>query len=353
MMEPAKKPKKKKIIIVSIVFALLVALTGGYFLLKGKSPISLSLKPEIKISFKGSKLQELVPCPMDGVLTTKDRASRHPIAVSIENYPDARPQSGLNEASLVYETPTEGGITRFLAFYVENDVSELGPVRSARIYFLDWLLEFDAPFAHCGGNADALAEIKTLDIKDLDEFTYAAPYWRSKDRYAPHNLYTSTENLWNQATKNNWTDPISYESWQYKDDLLESNRSKDGQINIQYANPSFRVSYIYNPKDNNYLRSYSGKAHIDEPTQKQLSSKNVALMWVSTWPLYDPENGWAIKTISEGQAKVFLDGKVVSGTWRKTSRENRTKFFDESGSEIVFNRGQTWICVLPQGTEIN
>jgi hypothetical protein len=345
--------RKKTTVILLIVFTLIVLLISSFYWLYTNNYLSIS-DNQIKFgrASAGAKLEEQMACPADGVWTTADKANRHPLAVAIENHPDSRPQSGLDKASLIYETPTEGGITRFLAVYVENDVQVLGPVRSARTYFLDWLSEFDGIFAHCGGNADALALIRPYNIKDLDEFSYASAYWRSRDRYAPHNLYTSTDNLWQAAPKEGWDKKVDYASWKYKEDPIESKRPKSGEINIDYANSVFQVNYTYNPKDNNYLRSIVGKPHIDKETGVQLAPKNVVVMWVETWPLNDRENGWYIETTGSGRAKVFMDGQAILGTWKKDSQIARTKFYDEKGAEISFNRGQTWIEVVPDDTEV-
>jgi hypothetical protein len=345
--------RNKKIILLAslIIFLLILAGLTYYFWTKNYFSAQISQTKSGKAG-SDAKLQQLVACPADGVWTTADKAFRHPLAISIENHPSSRPQSGLDKASLIYETPTEGGITRFLAVYVENDADEVGPVRSARTYFLDWLSEFDGIFAHCGGNADALALIKPDSIKDLDEFTYASTYWRSRDRQAPHNLYTSTDRLWTRAHNFGWDQKIDYASWKYKEDMEVKKRPQGGEVNILYANPSFKVKYNYSPSLNSYLRVINNESHLDETSGKQLSPKNVAVMWVFTWPLYDQENGWEIETISAGKAKIFLDGQVISGTWKKEGRTTRTKFYNEQGSEINFNRGQTWIQVVPEGTEV-
>jgi hypothetical protein len=350
-----KNLSRKKKLILSLIIVILLSTLGilAFCNLNLQNYCSISNnKPKLGESTSEGKLEERVACPADGVWTTPDRAFRHPLAVAIENHPDSRPQSGLDKASLIYETPTEGGITRFLTIYVENDVDELGPVRSARTYFLDWLCEFDGIFAHCGGSSYALTSIRSYGIKDLDEFVYPSLYWRSYGRWAPHNLYTSTTNLWEKAGQFDWDEKVGYESWQYKEDLKADKRPLEGEINIYYPNSAFWVKYTYNPSENNYLRFIVKTPHRDKVTQKQLCPKNVAVIWVSAWYLGDVEGRWAIETISEGQAKVFLDGQIVLGTWKKDSRETRIRFYNQEGKEIVFNRGQTWIQVVPEGTQV-
>jgi hypothetical protein len=112
-------------------------------------------------------------------------------AIMIENSPDARPQSGLKQAGVVYEAIAEGGITRFLALYQEDKPTLIGPVRSLRPYFVDWLTPYNASVVHVGGSSAALKRIRNGEYRDIDQFFNASTYWRSTDRYAPHNVYTN------------------------------------------------------------------------------------------------------------------------------------------------------------------
>ena len=132
---------------------------------------------------------------LDGTEVSSSLANRHPLAVIVENHPDARPQFGLFEASLVYEALTEGGITRYMAIYGPRDAAKIGPVRSARTYYVDWLSEYDAFFAHAGGAQNALTKIVKDNIKDL--LHNQSAYWRETGKVAlEHTLYTGTVKLY-------------------------------------------------------------------------------------------------------------------------------------------------------------
>jgi hypothetical protein len=122
-------------------------------------PYGRNLHPKLK-----PKKIELYRAPLSGRMVEKEKTTRKPIAVVVENHPDARPQSGLNDAALVFETFAEGGITRFLAVFQENDVANIGPVRSARPYFVEWATSLKALFAHVGGNIDALDLISSKKV---------------------------------------------------------------------------------------------------------------------------------------------------------------------------------------------
>ena len=185
-----KEPKKfihwvkhHKLASVLIVLTV-IALAGGSamaFGLFGKQ----TQTTVIKVIKKPAK-PTTVASPLTGLQVAPKIAEQPITAVVIENHPDARPQSGLSQAGVVYEALAEGGITRFLAFFLDEKPKEVGPIRSIRTYFVDWALEFNAPVAHVGGNIDALDIINPLGMKDMNEFAYGPYFYRTTDRYAPH-----------------------------------------------------------------------------------------------------------------------------------------------------------------------
>ncbi len=182
----SRKHLPKWVWVTTLVILLLGGIGLAYWI--HKTDVFGGLTQVAKISPSESpKIVNDTPCPLDGVMTTKERAERRPLGIMIENHPDARPQSGLDKASFVFETPSEGGITRFLALYVENDASEVGPVRSARTYYVEWADEVRAIYAHAGGSAIALENLGTnqylCNINHDQEH-----FWRDNSRYTPHNL---------------------------------------------------------------------------------------------------------------------------------------------------------------------
>lgn len=189
--------RKLKVVVKNKYFLLVVAvvvIVGGVIVyIEMTKPVE---KPvEIKAEKKIEAVDTRVPSKLMGIKVDPAELNKKIMTVVIENHPDARPQSGLDKASIVYETLAEGGITRFLAVFQENEVAEIGPVRSARIYFLDWVLEYDALFAHIGGNIAALDQIGPLKIQDINQFYNANYFWRDNSRVAPHNVYTTTDKL--------------------------------------------------------------------------------------------------------------------------------------------------------------
>ena len=295
--------------------------------------------------------------PINGEFFTKEEAvkwkNRLPLAVVIENHTDARPQSGLRNAEVVYETLAEGGITRLLAVYLAKD-TDLGPVRSNRTYFLDWVSEYSAGYAHIGGSPEAQGLVKTYSIRDLDQFFNSAAYERVTYRFSPHNVYTTTQKLRGAAATRAYRGPVTIKSWRFADEeaLLES-RPKAFTLDLGFRGTyGYAVRWIYNAKTNNYSRFNAGKKHIDATDNKQLWAKTIAVQLVKVSP--DPSGHSRIRqaTTGSGKALVFKNGKVVSGTWKKKSRASRTRFFDKKGEEIEFNRGRIWIEVVPSDSYI-
>jgi len=292
----------------------------------------------------------------------------------IENHVDARPQSGLSSADVVYEAVAEGGITRFMAlFYCNLGDVQVGPVRSARTYFLDWLSEYDALYAHVGGAnqpgpADALGQIITYGIKDLNQFSIGFPtYWRDYQRLGhpvatEHTMYSSTQKLWAVGAQRGWTATDSaglkwdaqFVPWLFKEDKGGGNVTK---INVPFweSQGDYSVVWNYDSQCNCYKRVNGGKPHIDFDNKQQLSPKVVVVQFEKESHANDGyENNVHLiyGTTGKGKALVFEDGQVIEGTWVKLSRLSREKFLDNTGSEIAFDRGQIWIQTVPEGSNV-
>lgn len=283
---------------------------------------------------------------IDGVFMPEDSKEFYPKAVTIENNVDARPQSGLSKANLVIEAPVEGGITRFLAVFADNEtVSEIGPVRSARPYFLDWARELNAVYAHVGGSPEAINIIKSdKGLIDLDQYFLSQYYWRSSKRPRPHNVYTSTE-LLNEAVDYFLLKESDFEVWNYKDDLSLTERPEQtDNILIDFSTYANRVEWKYIRESNDYLRYAAGEKHL-EKDGGEIRAKNIIIQKTSVVSL-DIEDRKKIKTIGDGEAIIFLDGRIIEGVWKKEAVEKRTRFYDKEDNEVEFNRGTTWIEVV-------
>ncbi|MBI4948061.1 DUF3048 domain-containing protein [Candidatus Berkelbacteria bacterium] len=290
---------------------------------------------------------------LNGAVVSKTAVNSHPVAVMIENSKAARPQAGLIDADIVYEAVTEGGITRFMGIFSSSYPAKSGPVRSARSYFIDWLSDYDAFYAHAGGSPKALARIREYKIKDYPHSSDT--YWREPKAGVAieHTLFANIANIYKYGVqKKKW--PATYEtkSWIFKDPATGSDAA--GDITIDFSkSSSFKVVWKFDATTNTYSRIMAGIAHKDRTTGKQLSAVTIVAMRVThsanaPYAGSGKESEWNMTTIGSGKASVFIDGKEIKGTWKKPSRLERLRFYDETDKEITLNRGKIWIEVVPQ-----
>lgn len=273
-------------------------------------------------------------------------------AVSVDNIAYARPLAGLSRAALVYEAPVEAGITRFLAVFLEGtDVPKIGPVRSARPYFLDWAAEMNAILVHVGGSPAALDQLESGKLNDLDEYGSGKYFWREESRRAPHNVYTSSDLLKKAADARGWEKADAVAAWKYKNDAPEAERPEKATFTIGAAAPDHVVRWEYERAGNILRRSQGRNAQVDDGG-RPVKAKNVAVMFTRV-RVTDEVGRREVRTSGEGKAIVVVDGRAREGKWKKASVEERIRFFDSDGAEILFNAGTTWIAVVPDGTEFN
>lgn len=341
-------PGKKEWIIIVV---LLLIIGAGLFLLLGNSPKKTVVA--VKTNSKIVVASQLVPSTLSGLPVTPSTNNIPVTGVMIENTDQARPQSGLSSAGVVFEAIAEGGITRFLALFQDQSPSNVGPIRSVRPYYLQWALGFDASVAHVGGSPDALNDINTWGVKNLDEFYNGAYYHRISSRPAPHNVYTSISEL-NKLEQSKGYTTTNFTGFPRKaaQPLKDPTAST---ININLAGADYNVSYAYSPTTNSYNRSEGGAAQIDANTNQQLSPKVVIAIVV-------PESQGALDAsgayysdynpIGSGTAYVFQDGGEVTGTWTKSSNTDQISFSDASGQTIKLNPGQTWITAITAPSQV-
>jgi len=275
-----------------------------------------------------------------------------PIAVMIENSEGARPQTGLDKASIVYEVLAEGGITRFLAVYTEQESEIVGPVRSARPYFVSKSLEHQAIYVHVGGSEEAYSFIKEERIDDINEFIDFQPFWRSKDRNPPHNLYTSTIKLRSEANKLGYIEMIKKQDYQFETDQNEVlNGIAANIISIPY-NSIYTVTYHYDPESLKYLRFMNNEKHIDAESKEQISVDNIIVQFVPT-KVIDDEGRLSMDFVGEGKGLVFFKGQSEEIIWRKEDMQARTSFYSEQGDRIALMPGNIWLQIVPTTINVN
>ncbi|MEK7615485.1 MAG: DUF3048 domain-containing protein [Patescibacteria group bacterium] len=285
--------------------------------------------------------------PLTGLPVDKKMDLPQVYGVMVDNHQDAWPQSGIDKAFLVYEAPVEGGITRLLAFFSDDQtVEKIGPVRSARPYFLDWNNELDALYAHVGGSNAALAQIASGGTLDLNQYWNGSVFWRATNQPAPHNVYISTDKMHTafeeQKKARSLAAPL-YETWTFK--ATQPNNEPDTKkIILSFDSASYNVQWDFDEQTDRYTRSHNGSAHITQDGSK-IFADNIAVI-VTEVEVLDAVGRRQVRTTGEGTVFVFQDGKKIEAVWKKPSETQRVRFFDLQGNEIAFNPGVTWIEVL-------
>lgn len=278
------------------------------------------------------------PSPLTGLPMVSPGS---PVAVAIGNNPDARPQTGLTGADIVYEIPAEGGITRFLAVFHSRAPEVVGPVRSSRPYFALLAKEWGAVFGHCGGDPELSRYINEWKVVDANEFALGHLFWRDSSRSMPNNLYTSVENLRKVPSAELPAPPQRYE---FKDRSVKP----EAGISIRYGK-SYSVEYrLAEGVYNRYILQGSQAEpvlHVDRDSEEPVTASNIIVQY-TTMRVIDSEGRLNIDMVGSGKAVFLLGGVYEEGTWKKTGTLEPTVFYDAHGEKITLAPGQTWIHIV-------
>lgn len=340
---PKRRLSKRTWIIIIVCFVVIVAGAGAFVLNQNNDSDTNSSNKTVN-----TNSERLVRRYIDGVMDLKENQNMYPVGVMIENLASIRPQAGLVKANVVYEALVEGGITRFLAvFTLTESIEKIGPVRSARPYYIDWVKELNAMYSHVGGSPQAMSDIQTKGVINLDQFYDPTNYWREKlNRPIEHNMFTSGRLLTLGLVGKNSLIEGDFEPWVFKDDApLNERLDMASPITIDFSSPSYQVVYQYDRATNTYNRFQADQPHVDMDTNEQINPKNVLVQYVRTG-LADAQR-LTMETVGEGSAVLFRDGQSIEGTWSKDSVNDRTLFVDASGQPMEFTAGQIWIEVVP------
>lgn len=326
--------------VVAIGLILAGGLTTAALLWQKPEPVKTPTTVKSKTVPKQIYYSPLTGESVDDKLKTTKPAT----AVMIENSPDARPQSGLKDAEIVYEAVAEGGITRFLVVYQQKAPETVGPVRSLRLYYVDWLTPYNASVAHVGGSAAALQLVRGGGYRDIDQFFNPTFYRRATDRYAPHNVYTSFSKLNELTAAKGFTssDPKPFDRAEDEKDPIQ-----DGtQVTLKISGPTYNSTYTYDPATKLYARSQAGAPHLDREAG-QIQAKVVVALRVNMERVMEDGYRESITTTGSGDAMVFQNGHANAVTWHKDSREAQLRFTDAAGTPFKLARGTTWISAIP------
>ncbi len=296
---------------------------------------------------------------LDGLPVAPAKATRLPLAVLIDDARRARPQSGFNAASVVYQAPADGFETRYMMVFQSLDAKDIGPVRSGRMYFVHWAEEVHAAIAHYGGDwkthqyLDRYNGRWFTDVNALGRGAKA--FHRIKSRRAPHNGYTNTRALWAQVKR--LKGPAKMDATlarrTFIDPLPAADRPATQTIRIPYSTNV--ISYRYDRKSGMYRRSVDGAAQIDPADGKRVTTRNVVVLFMPYRVDSTIEPGHArpvVGSVGSGKAWVYREGSIVQGRWEKPTDTSLTRLVDKNGKEIPLVRGRTFFQIVPKGTKV-
>ena len=279
-----------------------------------------------------------------------------PIAVMIDNHNQAWPQSGLDKAYIVYEIIVEGGETRLMALFKGADIEEIGPVRSARHYFLDYAMENDAIYVHFGWSPQAKSDITKYSIHNINGISEdGTTFWRTNKKSAPHNAMTSTEKILQSAKNKNYRTTSDKKSvLQYTTDEVNLNTGEDATTVIIPHSDLQTVKYEYDSQNKVYKRYARNKEQTDLQTGEILTTKNIIITMCDNQDISDSDNKGrqTIKNIGTYDGYYITNGKAIKIKCTKESRESQTIYKDLEGNEIEVNDGNTWINICPTDANI-
>lgn len=359
----AKKrpPKQRLAIVTGVSVGVLVFGIGALQMFGPEAPEPPEL-PEIVSNYTPPPVEPTTkPSKLTGVQVTPELSERPITGIMIENSIDARPQAGLVDAGVVFEAIAEGGITRFLALFQEAQPDHIGPIRSARPYYVRWAAGFDAGYTHSGGSPEALALIGALGVKDLDHGRYAGSFDRVSNRYAPHNVYTSMARLDSLRSSLGFPASTNFTGFDRMAPAPEEDTADDtatpeaaptalenaNSISFDISSHNYNTSYTYNAESNTYARVMAGKPHVDERSGKQIQP-SVVVALTMPYSIHPNRIHSVYGNIGSGEAIVFQNGNVIKGAWNKPSDKAELTLTTPSGP-LLLQPGQTWFTAIPSG----
>ena len=342
-----RKIKKKNLIIIIALFLVLVSIIVGIvFIVNNKKdePINDDNTPQEKKEEPKLKIVDV---------NSKSR----PFAIMINNHPTARNyHSGLQDAYMIYEIIVEGGMTRYMALFLDQNTERIGSVRSARHYFLDYALENDAIYVHHGYSPQAQNDFGRLGVDRIEVSDSTG--WRDKTLGISyeHTLFTSIDKLKN-GLNNKRLERNKDILFDYSIDKIDLNNINDAKkadiVTIKYSN-SVTDKYEYDSENEYYLRSVNNKAHSDYVSKEQYHFKNIITYKVANSTIAGDEKGrQTINNIGSGEGYYISNGYAVPIKWTKSSRESQTRYTYLDGTEIKLNDGNTFINIVPTSGSIN
>ena len=301
--------------------------------------------------------EDVLQVPLEEKKVQIYQGNDRPIAVMIDNHTGAWPQAGLQRAYMVYEIIVEGGETRLMALFKgADDVEKIGPVRSARHYFVDYAMENDAIYVHFGESPQASSDIKKYSVAEIDGITEdGTTFWRVKDKSAPHNAVTSMEKLLQSAKNKNYRMTSSEESvLHYVTDEINLENGQ-GAITVTIPHSQLQtVRYEYDEENKVYKRYARNKQQLDWDTDEPITTKNIIITFCDNYTLSDTENKGrqGLKNIGTFDGYYITNGKAIKIKCIKNARDEKTVYQDLNGNILDINDGNTFVNICPPDANV-
>lgn len=350
----AKKESSSKFLVILLVLLILVA--GGllaYKFIADKSNTETAPVTDENVVENTVQVVE-IPAPKEvQIYKGEDR----PIAVMIDNHDDARPQVSINDAYMVYEIIVEGGYTRMMPVFKGVDLDEIGPIRSARHYFLDYALENDAIYVHYGESPQAGRDISLLDVDAINGiYQSSSDFWRTSGKYAPHNVLTTTKNILKIAEAKGYrttSDEKSVLKYIPEGDADLENGQAALEVYIPFST-SQNVSFTYDEVNKVYIKSANGRKQVDWRSKEDITFKNIIISFIENYTLNDTENKGrqGLSNITTADGYYITNGKFIPIKCEKTNRNSQTVYKDLAGNEIEVSDGNTYVGICPLNAKV-
>ncbi|MBN2898637.1 MAG: DUF3048 domain-containing protein [Clostridia bacterium] len=314
---------------------------------------SLSLDDVTEVEEPAIDLTGKAKAPLTGLYVDESLIGQRPIVAMLDNHFGARPQAGLKDADIIYEILAEGNITRYMAVFQSAMPENLGPIRSARPYYISRALEYDPYYVHVGGSEQAKKDIKALNMADIDGLSSGSNvFWRLKHKRIPHNMYSNASVIIKEGDRKGYRTEVSYDTLKFKDAVESINGSACIGLDVIYIQPTTRdkdgyhVGFVYNEETKLYERLVNGKPYSDENDGTELAVTNVIVQYASHKVL-DSEGRLEVGIIGSGDGYYISAGEIIKMTWKKADRSSLTRYYNENGEELALNPGKSWIQVVP------
>ncbi len=347
----------KKVVSILLVMVIVFSLVACA---KKEEPKKEEKKVEKKEEPKKEEKKEEPKKVEEPKLKVQQIFKKHPLVIMLDNHWDARPQSGLSKAKVIYEMLAEGRITRIMML-TDAEEGIVGPIRSARPYYIRAMQEYEGLYCHVGGSSEADAIISSDGLKDMDQFWVGSDaYWREDHRSAPHNMYSNFKDLYRVAKESDYQIELDNDfkfPFDTYDQFVELKDGKESSSVFFNYSPSdynpeyqFDITYKYNKEKNVYEKFYGETKLVDEATEEPLEVSNVIIQMA---PHYIHSDGRhrVIETVGEGSGYYLTGGKYKELTWKKESEYAPTQFLVD-GKQIVVNPGLTFVNVIEMDMEV-